>query len=231
MNCGIFLTMKSKEILANKKCNIFDMDGTLVNLEELNQSSYASAIEKYFNMGLEPEDYQKYFSGTKTLRAFSDYLKSKSILKYDIHELVKAFRERKKYNLMNKFKESVSLIPGTTEYLTYLKGKKKVLAIATSTIRKFTMIILRNLDITKYFDLIITADDVIKGKPDPEIYNLAINKLGEDKSQAVVYEDSRNGIASAKAADILCIGIHTRGLNDSSVKEADYIIDNYFELL
>jgi phosphoglycolate phosphatase-like HAD superfamily hydrolase len=60
---------------------------------------------------------------------------------------------------------------------------------------------------------------------------LAITKSGFDKNMSIVYEDSKNGILSAKSANVLCVGIYTQGLNDLAVKEADYIINDYSELL
>jgi len=223
--------MKLKEILKRKQCHIFDMDGTLVNLEKLNHSSYASTIEKYFKIDFSNGNYQKFFSGSKTADGFNSFLKSKNISDYDVDELIKDFRKKKNFNLQNNFENCVFLIEGAREYLTHLKNSKKTIILATSTIKKFTNIIIEKLEIKNFFDLIITAEDITKGKPDPEIFDLAVEKSNAQKSETVVYEDSRNGIASAKNAGILSVGIHTKGLNDLTVKDADYIIRSFKELI
>lgn len=223
--------MEIRKILEKKKLHIFDMDGTLVNLEELNRTSYSKTVKKYFNLNLTSAEYQKYFSGTKTALAFDSYLQNKNVEEYSVDELIKNFRSKKDYSLKNDFDQCVSLIPNSDEYLQHLKEDGKVIVLATSTIRSFTEIILGGLRIIDYFDYIITAEDVVNGKPDPEIYNLSVKKAGLSKEISVVYEDSKNGIMSAKSASFLCIGVHTQGFNDDAVKGADYIINDYSEIL
>lgn len=223
--------MEIREILKKRKLHIFDMDGTLVNLEELNRTSYSQTVKKYFNLNLSPVDYQKYFSGTKTALAFDSYLQNNDVEDYSVDELIKDFRSKKEHSLKYDFKRCVSLIPKANDYLKHLKDENKVIVLATSTIRSFTETILSGLSITDFFNYIITAEDVENGKPDPEIYNLSVQKSGISKGLSVVYEDSKNGIVSAKSASLLCIGIHTQGFNDEAVKGADYIISDYSDIL
>ena len=87
-----------KEI-KKKKAFIFDMDGTIIDLEELNYKGYAGTINKFFKIRLNNNDYQKYFSGTRTAEAFDGFLKNKGIANYDVDELISDFREGKRYNL------------------------------------------------------------------------------------------------------------------------------------
>jgi HAD superfamily hydrolase (TIGR01509 family) len=219
------------EQLREKSCFIFDMDGTLINLENLNHTSYSNTIKEYFDMEISNDEYQRYFSGTKTAKAFKGYLESKGIKEYDVDELIKHFRKQKRYNLENNFDNSVKLIKGAKEYLTVLKSMDKKLVLATSTIKDFVEIIVNKLDIQKYFDTIITAEDITKGKPNPDIFLLALNKSGFSKEEAVIFEDSKNGISAALASEMLCIGIRTKGRNDDWVGNADFVINNYNEIL
>jgi HAD superfamily hydrolase (TIGR01509 family) len=223
--------MELKHILDNKKLHVFDMDGTLVNLEELNRSSYASTINEFFNIELDNIDYQRYFSGTKTAKAFNSYLKNKEEANYSVNELIENFRTIKENSLRNYFNECVSLISKAREYLELLDNKGKSIILATSTIKTFTEIILKKAGLINYFDVIITAEDVSKGKPDPEIYNLSVSKFDFSKELSVVYEDSKNGINAAISAEILCVGVHSEGLNDMAIKNADYVINDYSELV
>ena len=219
------------EELKTKQCFIFDMDGTLVNLEELNKKGYQLTIKKFFDIELSHDDYQKYFSGTRTAEAFNGYLKSKNISDYNVDELIKDFRTIKEYELINNTKEVAKLIDGAREYLEQLKSQNKTIILATSTIKKFVDIILGKFEIIQYFDHIVTAEDVTKGKPDPEIFNIAQDKSQREKESCVVFEDSKNGINAALASEMLCIGIHTKGLNDDFVDSADYVISNYKDLI
>ncbi len=223
--------MEIKENLKNRRLHIFDMDGTLVNLEVLNRTSYAQTIDKYFKLSLTHDEYLKYFSGTKTGLAFEFYLRSKNIGNYSLESLIKDFRIIKENSLKNNFEQCVFLIPKAREYLQYLRNENKVIALATSTIRPFTEMILRGSSLFEFFDYMVTAEDVMNGKPDPEIFNLTILKGNFLKKEAVVYEDSRNGIDAARSAQIFCVGIHTEGLNDGIVEQADFVINDYSELL
>jgi len=74
------------------------------------------------------------------------------------------------------------------------------------------------------FDLILAGDVVSKKKPDPEIYNLALKRLGLEAVECVVVEDSRNGLLAAKAADMFCV-ITTNGYTeDEDFSEADLVV-------
>ncbi len=213
--------------LNKKKAFIFDMDGTIIDLEELNHKGYADTIKKSFDIELTNEDYQKYFSGTRTADAFNGFLKSKSVSDYEVEELIKDFRDGKRYNLKNNPDEVVFLKRGVVAFLENLKKGGLATCLATSTVKEFVDIILGHFDLNKFLDVVLTADDVTKGKPDPQIYNIAIDRLDVKKDEAVVFEDSKNGIDSAKNAGILCVGIWTKGLNDEFVKKADFVVEDY----
>jgi HAD superfamily hydrolase (TIGR01509 family) len=145
--------------------------------------------------------------------------------------LIKYFRKQKKFNLENNFDKSVTLIEGAREYLDLLHSQEKIIILATSTIKSFVDIIFGKLKLSQYFKYIITAEDINKGKPDPEIFLLAIKKASVSKEDAVIFEDSKNGISAGLSSGILCIGIHTKGLNDEWVNNANVVINNYKEIL
>jgi HAD superfamily hydrolase (TIGR01509 family) len=220
-----------EDLLSTKQCFIFDMDGTLINLEELNHTSYSNTIKEFFDMEIDNDDYQKYFSGTRTAKAFEGYLESKNITEFNTDELIKHFRKQKRYNLENNFDNCVTLINGAREYLKLLKSNNKTIILATSTIKDFVDIIVDKLQLSEFFNHVITAEDISNGKPDPEIFLLAIKKANLEKSNAVVFEDSKNGISAGLASGILCVGIHTKGLNDKWVTNADIVIGDYNEIL
>lgn len=115
-------------------------------------------------------------------------------------------------------------------YLKYLKEKGYKTCLATSTVKEFVDVILKHYGLLEYFDEVLTADDVTKGKPDPQIYNIALKRLMVSKGEAIVFEDSKNGVSSAKNAGIYCIGILTKGLNEDYVYSADSVIENYKDL-
>lgn len=218
--------------IESKTVYIFDMDGTLVNLENLNHNSVNQTIQKFYHYKLSNDEYQRYFSGLKALESFGNFARINSKINIVAkEELVQEFRKIKRYSLLNNFNESVQIIEGARQYLTKLRNENKKIILATSAIKEFTDLILKNLNIYTFFDYIITAENVTNGKPNPEIYIKALKYANVNAPKAVVFEDSKSGILSAKNAGITCVGIHTKGLNDDYVHNADYIIKNYFELL
>lgn len=216
-----------KSSIIGKKAFIFDMDGTILDLEGLNFKGYGATVKKFFGLELDNKDYQKYFSGTRTAEAFGGYLKSKGKKNYDVDELISDFRKNKRYQLKTNASQVIRPKKNAIELFKLLKAKKLSTCLATSTVKEFVDIILKHFDIKQYFDVVLTAEDVSKGKPDPQIYLTAIEGLQVPESNAVVFEDSKNGIASAKGAGILCVGFFTPGQNDGFVEEADFVIYDY----
>lgn len=215
----------------NRKVHIFDMDGTLLNLENVNYSAYARTLKDFFGTELSQEEYQRFFSGTRTRWAFEQY-NSHVNKAANAEEQVILFRKLKREILSsNSVGDYVSFIPGAKEYLEKLSKEERIIILATSTIREFTDILLRSQGIQQYFDFILTAEDASKGKPDPEVYEKAINLSGLNTKDILVYEDSKNGIASGLASGCNVVGIHTKGLNDEWVQTADYVIQSFEELM
>lgn len=214
-----------------KKINtfIFDMDGTIIDAEKLNISGYTDTIKNFFNIEISHDDYQKYFSGTKTAKAFEGFLQSKNIDNYNTDDLVKYFRVIKRKNLIEEPDKVLTIFPYVKEFLQSLKGRKVILA--TSTISEFTQIILKHFDIYQYFNTILTAEDIKEGKPNPEIYLKALEISKSEKETSVIFEDSKSGIEAALNSGIYCIGIHTKGLNDDYVNTANEVIESYQEVI
>lgn len=217
-------------ILQTKTAFIFDMDGTIIDLEELNYSGYKQTVKNFFNLDLDNNNYQKYFSGAKTAKGFQDFLGSNNISDYDVDELITDFRKLKREGLIQRTNEVTKLKSGTKEFLIKLKSQGKKTCLATSTVKEFTNILLSHYQLGTLFDVILTAEDVTKGKPNPQIYNKAVELLNVTKDESIVFEDSRNGILSAKNAGIFCVGIHTQDLNDDYVDLSDAVITDYSNL-
>ena len=111
--------------------------------------------------------------------------------------------------LMNDIfdKEGVPLKKGLIELLTYLKDNQYKTIVATSSTRKRVDHLLGIADVMKYYDNSICGDEVTHGKPHPEVFLKACEKLGVQPSEAIVLEDSEAGIQAAYNAQIpvICI--------------------------
>lgn len=111
--------------------------------------------------------------------------------------------------------------------LTESIGKKH--AIASSSKRSWITASLARYGLEEKFPVIVTAHDpdIQRGKPAPDVYLGAARRLREEPANFIAIEDSRNGVASAKAAGLFCVGLRN-GFNDSQdLSEADEIIYGY----
>jgi HAD superfamily hydrolase (TIGR01509 family) len=112
-------------------------------------------------------------------------------------------------------------MPGLLELLAALERAQIPRAVATSSRRVFVDDVLSRFDLQARFAFQLTAEDVVCGKPDPEIYQLACDRLGLASHQVMVLEDSENGCRSAVAAKTFAVavpGIHSHGHRFDGVK-------------
>ena len=102
-------------------------------------------------------------------------------------------------------KYGVPVKPGLREVLSYLKEKGFKIALATSTSRKTSVLNLESAGVTAFFDTLVCGEDVTNGKPHPEVFLTAAERLGENPADCVAFEDSINGIKSAHAAGMVTV--------------------------
>ena len=171
---------------------IFDMDGLLFDTEKVWQKNWTAAAEK---MGFElPESFRKEICGT------SGALMISVIAKYyptDDPQKVQTDVVRMVHEDLEK---DVPEKPGLREILSFFREKNYRIAVASSS---HTTQIMKNLEkagISEYFDAIVSGRDVIHGKPAPDIFLLAAEKIQCDPKDCFVFEDAYNGVRSGYAS-------------------------------
>lgn len=191
---------------------IFDLDGTLIDTEKL--------YRKYWPMAL--RDYGYDLSDERALllrslgRPFSP-AQFKAWYGEDFdYNLVRARRKEYVENHINTF--GLELRPGVKEVLPVLKEAGVDLSIATATDLERTTKYLEMTGINKYFSQIICATMVEKGKPAPDIYIYACEKLGASPSDCYAVEDAPNGVKSAHLAGLNVIFVPDQTEADEDIK-------------
>ncbi len=123
------------------------------------------------------------------------------------------------------------LYPGVRDALEYYAGKKK-LAVATSNLYPAAMKMLHDLNIFRYFDLIVTGDDVERAKPDPECVNYILKSLGCSRDAAIMVGDTPTDIVTGKNAGIAtCAVLYGIGtLAELNPCAPDFMVENLMEL-
>ena len=218
---------KLKEKLESVDCVMLDLDGTLFDLENLNFSTFKATISQVLCYELTPDEYQTYFSGSKLRDGFNRFSSAKKCMTADIEKLISIFREIKGKALNEAIDEVVKVREGAEKFIQKLLERGKRVCMVTSTNKDFTDIIIDRFGFRKYFEFILTEDDIDVGKPNPAVYILALQNFSVTKEKAVAFEDSKNGISSAMSAGIFCIGVYNKGLNDSYVEMADVVVEDF----
>ncbi len=128
-------------------------------------------------------------------------------------------RERNK--ILRKYLQGITLYPGARKLLASLQDRP--LAIGTSTGRATTKYLLRRFKLARYFDVVVTKDDVPRSKPNPAIYLLAAKRLKVKPRDCVVVEDAPNGIVAAKRARMKVIAVQ-QTFSDGVLHRADVVV-------
>ena len=227
-------TMKSEKtvedkgwiMLRNKKAVIFDLDGTLVDSMWMWKAIDIEYLGK-FGIAL-PPTLQKDIEGM----SFSEtavYFKETFQIKDSLEE-IKADWNRMAYE---KYTKEVSLKNGAKEFLQFCKKNGIKLGIATSNSRELVDATLEALQIREYFDCVMTACEVAKGKPAPDIYLAVADKVQVSPAECLVFEDIEMGILAGKKAGMEVCAIEDEfSMNQIELKKklADYYIKDYVEL-
>jgi HAD superfamily hydrolase (TIGR01509 family) len=130
------------------------------------------------------------------------------------------------------FAKRVGLFPNVKEVLEELRQMKLHLAVATSSVSASARPFLDRHQLTGFFEIIVTGGEVEHGKPAPDIYLGAANKLGIPPDACLVVEDALPGVAAGKAANMRVAAIpDTRFVNPREYeKKADYVLSSLKEL-
>jgi HAD superfamily hydrolase (TIGR01509 family) len=130
------------------------------------------------------------------------------------------------------FANRVGLFPKVEEVLQELRQMKLHLAVATSSLSASARPFLDRHQLTGFFQVIVTGEEVERGKPAPDIYLRAADKLGIPADACLVVEDAFPGVAAAKAANMRAVAIPDRRFVDPDEyeKKADYVLGSLKEL-
>lgn len=218
-----------KDLVKSKKNYIFDFDGTLVDLEELNISSFRKAFKQVLDVTMTTEEYKQLISGSGAKGGVMQYLKAKSLPLDAYEEIVKLFRDTKNAIIDSDLKSVITVKPGVAEFLQSLSERGAQIAIGSSSVHRYIEATMRAYGWERYFSVIVTADEVEHVKPEPDIFLLAMQKLGGTPSDSLIFEDSGNGVEAAKRSGMEYIVLHTPGYNDAVVKNQQHVILDYRE--
>ncbi len=203
-------------------CIIFDMDGVLADTGPIH-------FESWVNLGREigVEFTREFFE--QTFGQQSPAITQKLVGPEADEELIEEWSDFKEKNYREIVRDKLVPLPGVLEILADLKSKGFKLAIGSSGPSENVDLLLTSLKIKYYFDVIITAAEVKKGKPEPDVFLIIAKTLNIDPKNCIVIEDAPVGIEAAKRARMTSIAVTTTH-NKVELLDADLIIKDLTEI-
>lgn len=206
------------------KTVIFDMDGVLIDSEPIHFSAYEQHF-KELNIEVSDELYQT-FIGSSTKNIYSR-IKELFNLSQSVPELIA--RKRELFYICFSESKTLSLIDGVLELIEDLYQNDIQLIVASSSSYQNINIIFKKFDLDQYFSHKVSGEDFPESKPNPAIFNKAVELSEHHKNECIVIEDSTNGIKAANNAGVFVIGYKSKESNQN-YEAADLIISNYKEI-
>lgn len=208
------------------KAVIFDWDGTLADTKKAVVESFRRVL---IEVGCVVDS--KFIErriGIGTRKTLKEVLNEGSITYDDrmLEELI-----QKKVKVQTELSEVVKLFEGATDLLDALYGRVRM-ALATMSSRKVIDRLLSEKRIEKYFEVVITADEVSKPKPDPEVFLVCATRLDLSPEDCITIEDSIFGVKAAKTARMKCIAVPSGAYTKKELQDEkpDLLIDSLIEI-
>jgi beta-phosphoglucomutase len=203
------------------KAVIFDWDGTLADT----QRAVVQAFQKVLvEVGCTVTDrFIERRMGIGTKKTLEEALKD---CKIEFDNEMLEYLVREKLESQTGLFKTVSLFEGAVELLEELHRRTKI-ALATMSGRKVIDKLVSEKRIERYFDVVVTADDVSNPKPDPEVFLVSAIKMGVDTKNCVVIEDSIFGVRAAKATKMKCVAVPSGAYTREELQDErpDLIVD------
>jgi len=186
---------------------VFDMDGILVNTTGCHRRAF---LDLWRRCGIDGPEYGE-IAGRPTHEVVERYTRDLAPSPADIREWVSFKQQRARAYLAA---EPVAF-EDTLPCLEALRRAGRRMTVATGASRVTADLLLQRAGIARFFEFVLTAEDVGSGKPDPEIYRKAVTLAGVDPAHTVVAEDSTSGLEAAIAASTYCACVRS-GLSIAS---------------
>ena len=202
---------------------IFDMDGVIVDSE-----IHWKTTEGFFLQSLIPtwsEQDQDRIIGLGVLDLYALLTNT-----YHLQKTKEQFLEIYQEMANEIYGQKVSLMEGFAALLNALSNKNIPIALASSSPTSWIDIMLDRFSLRDTFKVVVSADELAgQGKPSPAIYLLTAARLGVRPNRCIAIEDSKNGVLSAKNAEMFCIGFRNGFNEEQDLSRADMIIHHFAE--
>lgn len=200
--------------LFTKKAFLFDLDGTLIDTETQYSEFWQSRCRKY----LGDASVSDKIKGCTLDVIIKEYFSSTEEIKNGIIRDIFDFEKTMTY----------PFIAGARGFIDKAKERNILTAIVTSSNRDKMQNVYRIYpEFTNWFDVVLTAEDFTRSKPDPQCYTLAAQRLNVSTSECVVFEDSRNGLLAARRSGAFVVGLSTTLTPEEVASLSDMVLKDF----
>ena len=201
---------------------IFDMDGVIVDSEPRHERAFREVFDELGHGETHGVHFPDYY-GRSDRALWVDFIE-----RHRPSQPLEALIRLKEDRLLSLLERDQPLFPGLVELVEGLARGTR-LAVASGSSHTVIRSVLRMRDLHRHFPVVVSSQDVARGKPEPDIFLLAASRLGVDPSDCVVIEDSAAGVTAARAAGMRVIAI-TNSLPAERLQHATAIVDDYAAL-
>lgn len=202
---------------------IFDMDGLLIDSEKLYRKASFELLNQFGK--IPGEDLFKKCIGRKLAQSMAIYVEMMDL----------PVSPDKMLYLMQKtmtklIGEELTMMPGALDILEFYNGKCPI-ALATGSTKTILKAVLEKTNIEKYFDVILSSDEVKNGKPEPDIFLKAMEKLQVENDKCIIFEDAQNGVIAGRRAGAYVIAIPNEHTIKYDFSAADIVVKNLYKAM
>ena len=203
--------MPSSSELPLRDTLLFDLDGTLTDTDALHHEAYRLLLEP-FGKAVSLETYKSRIMGAANEAIMAWLFPDEPLARH------RAFAEEKE-RLFRSLAGRMEPLAGLIDLLAWAESLKIKTAVVTNAPRANAEMMLAALGLGRRFPVLVIADELARGKPDPLPYLTALDRLGAKAEAALAFEDSRSGVQAASAAGVETIGMMT-GLDAETLRQS-----------
>ena len=210
-----------------KKALIFDFDGLILDTETPDYQVWQTIYREH-GFELPSDEWGKIIGGT----GFANFDAAEHLSVLSQGELDSVSLRDRHRSESHAITLAQAVLPGVMEYLHEAKRLGLKLAIASSSPHSWVDTHAQRLGVFEYFDKVICADEVgaVRTKPNPDLFLLALDQLQVRANEAIVFEDSPNGVRAARSAGIFVVAVPNSVTSQLSIEKADLTLRSLTDL-
>jgi len=199
---------------------IFDLDGVLWDGEPLYHEAFNVVLAPYGHR-VSDDDYRQIIG--HSVEYCWEWLRRRLNLSEPLDRLLSAYDEA----VLHLLQRPLQPLPGVRPLIDELRRRGVPIAVASASLRQWVEATLRGLGLQDAFDAVVSASEVDNGKPAPDLFLAAAQRLGVPTQHCLAVEDTAAGIAAAKAAGMFAVQLRAASTALPPLLDADLILESF----